>query len=117
MQSYQGWIELGSLLQGNPVGVREFSNVVGEFNEVIKESTKGAGIANEGLLKIERDLVIRGTIPDCYQKALETLCGPILNKLLDTIQEPGRVMFAPEYWEWHCDDQREGGSTCSTGNC
>ena len=49
--------------------------------------------------------MITGNVPETLRPALGAMSNELLNDLLDQVADPGRIMFAPDYWQCYTDDR------------
>lgn len=106
IHALRGWMQFNNLIQGGPTNLKEFFNIVGEIGETVRTCVETANMGDQEKGTLERGIIIQGAVPETLRKAIETMCGTILDKVLDSVTDPGRLVSAPDYWLWHSDDRR-----------
>lgn len=84
----------------------EFYTFLGDVGRPIKAAVEATDMTDDEKGALDRDLIIRGDVPEILRKPIETMCGPALYKLLESVQNTNKLWSAPDYWRWHSDDQR-----------
>lgn len=103
----QGWSEVGRLLRNAPVPFTQLRLYLLAADESIKGCLDTFS-SHEERLAIERNIIISGDVPEVFRPALDSMRNELLDKFLVGTQDPGRIMFAPDYWQDQANGQLGG---------